>query len=111
MRRPPPTQAIEQCPFPTNERANRAHPKTDITFLSWEMVLMLALASVIQVVEIRLSPFQNLFYNLGMNGRGILRTNPKCIPKVPLDFHLNELIILTTFSQIPRLQQKGYYIP
>lgn len=70
--------------------------RADLKLLSWKVALLLALTSARRVGEIQALTIQEPFLQF-KEDRIVLRTNPKFIPKVPSDFHLNEPLILKRF--------------
>lgn len=74
--------------------------RAELNFLSWKVALLLALISARRVGELHALTVEEPFLQFKRDTL-ILRTNPKFIPKVPSDFHLNEPVILNSFFPRP----------
>ncbi|XP_078519448.1 uncharacterized protein LOC144784508 [Lissotriton helveticus] len=87
---------LSQLMKPPFEPIHRA----DLKFLSWKAALLIALTSARREGELQALTIQGPFLQF-QEDRMILRTNPKFIPKVPTDFHLNEPLVLKRFFPHP----------
>lgn len=72
----------------------------DLKFLSWKVAPLLALTSARRVGDLQALTIQEPFLQFRKN-LVLLRTNPRFIPKVPSDFHLNEPVLLQAFFPQP----------
>lgn len=101
VRAPPPAWQLNTVLSQLMKHLFEPIHKTDMKFLSWKVALLLVLKSARRVGEFQAFTTQEPFLQFKQD-KVILRTNPKFIPKVPSDFHLNEPIILNSFFPNPQ---------
>ncbi|XP_029445511.1 uncharacterized protein LOC115084588 [Rhinatrema bivittatum] len=92
---------LEQLMLPPFEPMEVAHMK----YLTWKVVFLVAITSARRVSELQAlvhySPYLKLFQD-----RVVLRTHPSLLPKIVSAFHLNQDIVLPTFSLPPHQDER-----
>ncbi|XP_078517197.1 uncharacterized protein LOC144781723 [Lissotriton helveticus] len=73
----------------------------ELQFLTWKVAFLVAITSLRRVSELQALTIQEPFIQIHSN-RVVLRTNPKFLPKVVSQFHLNQTIDLPAFFQNPQ---------